>query len=204
MNNSQDCSNHTTLHAAAYQGHTKIVKLLLAKEDIDVNSENIGRKTLLFVAVEQAHRGIVEMLFGREEIGMNPKKTDVQTRLFFAIRKNNIELVKLLLAKQGLDLDVNLKDHRARLTISNDVSQPATELCNSPVSLGPDYLNVAEGLFYQMSTKTLYSLCDETIKDHCLNKDLKKLVTGGIIPGDAGYTTILDWSDGPLRCIYER
>ena len=79
-----------------------------------------------------------------------------------------------------------------RLIMSSDVSHNAAELCNDPVSLGPD-LNVAEGQSCQMSTKKLYLV---TIKDNYFNVNTRKLVIGGISARDADYPKVIDWTGG--------
>lgn len=78
--------------------------------------------------------------------------------------------------------------------ISSQVSQSATELCAHSASLGPDFLNVAEGKFCQMSSKTLYPVCDDVVTDNCFNGNTQKLVIGGVSARDMQYSDVLDWT----------
>lgn len=83
-----------------------------------------------------------------------------------------------------------------RLVISSDVHQSPEELCASPISRGPDFLNVAHGLFCQMSTKQLYPVCSAVLVDNCFNTDTQKLVVGGVSVRDEIYSKVIDWSTG--------
>jgi hypothetical protein len=82
--------------------------------------------------------------------------------------------------------------------ISHDISQSAAQLCASVPSLGPDFLNVAEGLFCNMRTKTLYPVCDEELGriDNCFDAGMRKLVVGGIHKRDVDYLKVIDWNHG--------
>lgn len=84
----------------------------------------------------------------------------------------------------------------SRLVISSDVGQSAVELCESVGSLGPDFLNTAEGLFCHMSTKTIYPVCTGALRENCFNKDTKKLILGGIATRDVDYPKVIDWTLG--------
>lgn len=83
-----------------------------------------------------------------------------------------------------------------RLVISGNTSQSASDLCAHDSSLGPDFFNVAEGQFCQMSTKTLYPVCngDAGVTDNCFNDQTQKLVTGGVSARDEEYTKVIDWT----------
>ncbi|OCL05722.1 hypothetical protein AOQ84DRAFT_399413 [Glonium stellatum] len=82
-----------------------------------------------------------------------------------------------------------------RLVVSNDPSQPVSQLCEDGLSVGPDFVNLAEGQFCQMSTKTVYPVCSDTITDGCFNVAASALVVGGVTTRDA-YSNVIDWSDG--------
>lgn len=83
-----------------------------------------------------------------------------------------------------------------RLVISNDSTQNTTALCSDPVSRGPDFLNLAEGQFCQMSTKTLHPICSDIITDNCFNTDAQKLILGGVSTRDVDYSKVIDWTGG--------
>lgn len=90
----------------------------------------------------------------------------------------------------------NVLPSDTRLVISSDANQSSTQLCANGESLGPDFFNVAEGQFCQMSTKTLYPVCSGVVNDNCFNAETQKLVIGGVSNRDVAYTKVIDWSSG--------
>lgn len=84
----------------------------------------------------------------------------------------------------------------SRLVISSDVTQSSAALCASATSLGPDFLNIAEGQFCQMSMKRLHPVCSEIVTDNCFNSDTLKLAVGGVGSRDLGYSKVIDWRGG--------
>ena len=62
----------TALIVASQQGHTEIVKILMARPDIDVNKAlTSDGRTALIVASQKGHTEIVEKLMARPDIGVN-------------------------------------------------------------------------------------------------------------------------------------
>jgi hypothetical protein len=84
----------------------------------------------------------------------------------------------------------------SRLVISSDIKQSSTELCASAVSLGPDFLDMADGPFCQMSTKTLNQVCHDIVSDNCFNIITQQLVIGGVSTRDVEYSEVIDWTGG--------
>ena len=58
-----------------------------------------------------------------------------------------------------------------RLIVSSRPSQSARFLCDSPTSRGSDFVSVAEGLFCDMETKTLYPVCSPSSVSACFDLD---------------------------------
>lgn len=83
-----------------------------------------------------------------------------------------------------------------RLVISKDPAQNVDVLSKDPLSRGPDFVNVAEGNFCQMSTKTLHPVCTDKTADNCFNMKTQKLVVGGVSIRDTEYHKVIDWTDG--------
>jgi hypothetical protein len=52
----------------------------------------------------------------------------------------------------------------------------AKETCNSQTSISPDFVSYTEGLFCDMSTRTLWLLCSAQITTDCFDAHLNKLV----------------------------
>jgi hypothetical protein len=101
----KDNENRTPLHYAAYQGHTELVKLLLAK-GAEVNAKDNAGRTPLHSAAGRGHTGSVELLLanGAE---VNAKASGDLTTLHYAAAFGRVDAVKVLLANGA---DVNAKD----------------------------------------------------------------------------------------------
>ena len=56
-----------------------------------------------------------------------------------------------------------------RLIIGSSHHHSAMELCESPTSRGSDFVSMAEGMFCDMETKTLYSLCRGNVNTECFD-----------------------------------
>jgi len=70
--NSVDVCGGTSLLWAARKGHEAVVKLLLARDDLDVNSGHYGRTALSFAA-ERGHEAVVKLLLAQDEIDVKSK-----------------------------------------------------------------------------------------------------------------------------------
>ncbi|RPB06422.1 hypothetical protein P167DRAFT_497669, partial [Morchella conica CCBAS932] len=57
----------TPLSWAAMNGHGKVVKLLLEREDVDVNSKDKNGKIALELAAERRHTNVMELLRVKSE-----------------------------------------------------------------------------------------------------------------------------------------
>jgi hypothetical protein len=100
LNNSvdlQDLNGCNILHIAVEKGNIKIVKLLLSKEDIDVNFRDLNGFTALHIAVERGNIEILKLLLSKENIDVNLQSLNGCNVLHIVVEKGNIEIVKLLL-----------------------------------------------------------------------------------------------------------
>lgn len=84
-----------------------------------------------------------------------------------------------------------------RLVLSADAQHNAADLCASPDSLGPDFVNTVTGQFCKMSDKTLHPICSPSVTDNCFNVNTQKLVIGGVSVRDQVYSKVIDWSGTP-------
>ena len=99
----------TALMVAAFKGRKKITRMLLEREDIDVNIKSrwTGRSALS-LAASQGRAGVVKMLLARREIHVNSCDDLGITVLMQACREMRVSVVEELLKHP--DTDVNLRD----------------------------------------------------------------------------------------------
>ncbi|CAG8981271.1 hypothetical protein HYALB_00003869 [Hymenoscyphus albidus] len=84
--------------------------------------------------------------------------------------------------------------HFNRLVMSDSQNHAARRLFESKTSVGPDFINVAEGIFCCMTSKKTYPICGPGNEDSCFNLEIKSLVFGGKAARDTPYTGTVDWT----------
>ncbi|KAK7752004.1 hypothetical protein SLS62_005966 [Diatrype stigma] len=86
--------------------------------------------------------------------------------------------------------------HFKRLVMDDNPKHTGRDLCENPMSLGPDYVSVYDWSFCRMSDKTLWPVCRSDVTDDCFNTDLKQLIVGGVAARGSPYESVLDWTSG--------
>ncbi|CAM1502184.1 Fc.00g041680.m01.CDS01 [Cosmosporella sp. VM-42] len=86
--------------------------------------------------------------------------------------------------------------HSNRLVVDNDPEHSVTHLCESEGSVGPDFLNIADGQFCRMSDKTVWPVCTGDVQDNCFSVESQQLIVGGIATRDSPYGNVVDWTTG--------
>lgn len=121
----KDWSGKTTLFWAANKGHEDVVKILVAREDVDPNVR--GQTTLLVGAVRNGYIAIVRLLLANEHTNINAKDVDTGwSALFHAIYaqrdygrlRKGLQILKLLLACNNIKVNVKDVQGRTPLTIA--------------------------------------------------------------------------------------
>jgi ankyrin repeat protein len=112
----QNDDGSPALNLAARWGHLEVVKLLLKKEGVEVNTKDNYYQTPLSYAVENRHLEVVKLLLEKEGVEVNPEDIHGQTPLSYAVENGQVEVVKLLLEKEGVE--VNSKDRYSRTPLS--------------------------------------------------------------------------------------
>lgn len=79
------------------------------------------------------------------------------------------------------------------LVVSTGDQHSVKELCESETSVGPDFMNKAEGSFCRMSDKTIFPVCDKETADNCFNADSMQLIVNGVSARDT-YDKVIDWT----------
>ena len=78
-----------------------------------------------------------------------------------------------------------IKNNRSEnLVISNIPGHSAKELCEHPMSLGPDFVSTVEKIFCDMETAKWWPLCDDTHDHNCF--DLEHKILKSDVPGAKG------------------
>ena len=85
---------------ACYQGHDKVITLLLRHTDININLAQKDNATPLFIASQQGHEKIVALLLGHVDIKINLATKNNRTPLYIASAQGHAEVVALLLGQR--------------------------------------------------------------------------------------------------------
>lgn len=64
--------------------HKVVMKMLMSRDDININSKNRKKDTLLFLIASREHKVVIKMLINRDDVDMNSKNLKRNT-LFFTI-----------------------------------------------------------------------------------------------------------------------
>ncbi len=88
------------------------------------------------------------------------------------------------------------------LVVDDSGDRTGAALCESPTSVGPDFVNVVDGTFCRMSDKTLFPVCDsDGTTDNCFDLGAYRLVVGGVSARDTPYDKVLDWTSKGSRSL---
>ena len=116
--NAADCMGSTALIWAAVRGYEGVVKMLLEREDVNLNQpDTYNGRTPLSWAANKGHEGVVKMLLKREDV--NPNKADPkygQTPLSLAAGRGYEGVVKMLLERADVNPDQAPKHGRTPLS----------------------------------------------------------------------------------------
>ncbi|KAJ5885029.1 hypothetical protein N7495_009539 [Penicillium taxi] len=103
--NSVDAHNQTPLLWAAKYGHKDVVRLILAKEDVSIDTKNEWGRTPFSWAAHNGHSEIVEMLLATEKIEVNSRDSLGRTPLCRATRNGQEAIVARLLQIKQIEVD---------------------------------------------------------------------------------------------------
>ena len=103
----------TALYTACQNNYSKVVRLLLAREEIDVNQPYDPKDVShghgvspLYIACTYGFTEVVRLLLARKEIDVNqPEKLNNTTPIWIACQEGHTETVQLLLAMNKIDIN---------------------------------------------------------------------------------------------------
>ena len=114
INSTKSCP----LSLAAAGGHVGVVKLLLARNDINLNLTDQRGGTSLSYAAEFGHVGVFKLLLARNDINLNLTDQCGGTSLSYAAEFGHEAVVKLLLARDDVNINLTDRDSRPPLTLA--------------------------------------------------------------------------------------
>jgi ankyrin repeat protein len=100
---------------AAWRGHEVVVKLLLATNHVDINSnDNNGQTPLSLSSTTKQEwwiknsnfEAVMDLLFSDNYIDMNSRNANGRTSLSWVARERHLTRVELLFAKKGINRDI--------------------------------------------------------------------------------------------------
>src|SRR3984957_15262233 len=106
MADSKGGDGRSPLSISAENGHEAVMKLLLAQDDVDVNSKDrrFGR-TPLSLAAGKGHEAVGKLFLARDDVDADSKDSKGQTPLSLAAENGREAVVKLFLARDDVDAD---------------------------------------------------------------------------------------------------
>lgn len=104
----RDIPCRTPLSYAAESGHEALVKIFLARKDVDVNSRKRRKAPPILTAAGLGHTGVVKLLLEQKEIDVN-LKSKTRSPLSVALNVDHEAVVKLLLARDDIDMNVRYR-----------------------------------------------------------------------------------------------
>ncbi|KAL9134421.1 MAG: hypothetical protein Q9175_004391 [Cornicularia normoerica] len=105
---SQSLYGQTLLSRAAERGHEGVVKLLLSRDGVAVNSHDDDDRTPLWWAAKRGYDGVIKLLLSRDDVAMNSQDGLGRTPLSCAAVQGHEGVVRLLLSRD--DVAVNFQD----------------------------------------------------------------------------------------------
>ncbi|KAH8810407.1 ankyrin repeat-containing domain protein [Flagelloscypha sp. PMI_526] len=101
-------ARQSLLLLACTYGHLQVVELLIARNDVDINSQDEIGRSPLSLSCENGYDGVVVLFLARNDVQVNSQDMDGRTSLFLACVNRRYGVMELLLARN--DIDVNSQD----------------------------------------------------------------------------------------------
>ncbi|CZR52932.1 uncharacterized protein PAC_02810 [Phialocephala subalpina] len=95
-----------------------LAKVLLAREDIDVNWKNKDGLSPLSVAVQRKHEQTVKLLLDRDDVDVNSQDKGNDTPLTIAVSVHSTKMVELLLTRDDININWMNNDGQTPLIVA--------------------------------------------------------------------------------------
>ena len=134
----KDLNNATPMYWAIHKGNLEVVKLLIARKDVDINACNRQGKAPLSHAAEMGHSAIVELLLTRKDVKADAKDLKHETPLLHAVYYKRKDIMRQLLRRDDVDINtVNKYGYTAlhRASIFRDADVAAILLAHANIDM---------------------------------------------------------------------
>ena len=101
----EDELGRTPLSWAAERGHETVVRLLVERDDVDINAKDADGRTPLIWSAERGHEAVVWLLVERDGVNINAEDYEGKTPLMWAAEEGHEAVVRLLIERDGIDID---------------------------------------------------------------------------------------------------
>ena len=116
----RDESGRTPLSWAAEYGHESVVRLLIERDSVDINSKDGFGQAPLSMAAENGHEAVVRLLIERDSVDIDARDGDRKTPLFIASENGHEAVVRLLIESDGVDINARDVDGKTPLFIASE------------------------------------------------------------------------------------
>ncbi|KAK4541723.1 hypothetical protein LTR36_007432 [Oleoguttula mirabilis] len=121
--NVRNNNGETPVAMAAWQGEVEVVKLLLARRDIDIEAKDKRGDTPLLLAIGQHHPNVVALLLNTGIVCMDVRNVRGLTPLLIAVVSGCFESVKLLISTGRISIHEPASDGTKPLVLAARLSR---------------------------------------------------------------------------------
>ncbi|KAH8762210.1 ankyrin repeat-containing domain protein [Hyaloscypha sp. PMI_1271] len=126
---------NAVLEWAVKVGYEAVVRQLVGRGDVDINTKDQHGRTPLSTAVEGGYEAVVRQLVGHGDVDINTKDQHGRTPLSTAVEGGYEAIVRLLV---GGGADINVKSTQGETALLQAVSKESVRMVRVLVDLGAD------------------------------------------------------------------
>ena len=103
--NRSDCVGNTPLVWAAWNGHKRVVRILLGRDDVTPDKPDVDGQTPLWLAAFMGHEDVVQILLRRDDVNPDQPNRFGKTPLSWAAYGGHEGVVRILLGRDDVNPD---------------------------------------------------------------------------------------------------